>query len=80
MNLLDSLFLIKDLKSIEFSDRYKLENLELSAEEIVAKIAILRGCLKAKGALDYDRVYKLILSDFRKGEFGKCCFGTPPKD
>ena len=80
---LPALFLVnffKDLNSKEFKDRYKLENLDLSAEEIVEKIAVLRGCLKAKGALDLERTYKLILSDFRKGELGKCCFGSPPKE
>lgn len=80
---LPALFLVnffKDLNSKEFKERYKLENLDLSAEDIVKKIAVLRGCLKQKGELDLERVYKLILSDFRKGEFGKCCFGSPPKE
>lgn len=70
----------KELNSKEFKERYKLESLEISTEEIVEKIAVLRGCLKQKGMLDLDRVYKLILSDFRKGELGKCCFGAPPKE
>ncbi len=70
----------KGLNSKEFKDRYKLENLDLSAGEIVEKIAVLRGCLKQKGELDLERVFKLILSDFRKGEFGKVVFGTPPLD
>ena len=80
---LPALFLVnffKGLNSREFKERYKLESYDLSAEEIVAKIAVLRGCLKPKGVLDYERTYKLILSDFRKGEFGKCCFGVPPKE
>lgn len=70
----------KTLNSKEFKERYKLETLEIPAEEIIEKIAILRGCLKQKGALDLERVYKLILSDFRKGELGKVLFGIPPKD
>lgn len=71
----------KGLNSKEFKERYQLsqEDLALSVEEIIAKIAILRGCLKGKGQLDLERVYKLILNDFRKGELGKCCFGLPPK-
>ncbi|MBC7429740.1 MAG: 50S ribosome-binding GTPase, partial [Bacteriovorax sp.] len=80
---LPAMFLVnffRDLNSKEFKERYKLENFDLTPEEIVAKIAILRGCLKQKGAPDLERVYKLILSDFRKGEFGKVCFGVPPKD
>lgn len=68
----------KNLNSKEFKERYKLETLELSPEEIIERIAVLRGCLKQKGALDLERVYKLILSDFRKGDLGRCCFGVPP--
>ena len=70
----------KSLNSKEFQERYKLESLDFSTEEIIEKIAVLRGCLKQKGALDLERVYKLILNDFRKGDLGKCCFGVPPKD
>ena len=70
----------KEHNSKEFKERYKIEDLSKSAEEIIEKIARLRGCLKAGGQLDLDRVYKLILADFRKGELGKCCFGAPPKE
>lgn len=70
----------KKINSMEFKKRYKLESLELSIEEILTKIALLRGCLKQKGLPDLDRVYKLILLDFRKGELGRICFGLPPID
>lgn len=70
----------KTLNSKEFKERYKLDSLEFSVEEILEKIAVLRGCLKQKGAFDLERVYKLVLSDFRKGDLGKTCFGLPPKD
>jgi ribosome biogenesis GTPase A len=62
----------------ELQERYKLDSLEMSAEEMVEKIAVLRGCLKQKGLIDHERVYKLILNDFRKGDLGKCCFEAPP--
>lgn len=80
---LPAMFLIgffKEHNTKEFKERYKLDNLDLSAEEIIEKIAVLRGCLKQKGQLDLERTYKLILNDFRKGELGKCCFGVPPQD
>lgn len=70
----------KDLNSKEFKERYKLDSYESSTDEIIAKIATLRGCLKQKGVLDLERTYRLILSDFRKGDLGRCSFGTPPKD
>lgn len=82
---LPAVFLIKyfmNQNPSKFFDRYKLDSKEsmgLSIEEIIEKIAVVRGCLKQKGQLDLERVYKLILSDFRKGEYGKCCFEVAPK-
>ena len=70
----------KSLNSKEFKERYKLTSLEMSVEEVIEKIAVLRGCLKQKGVLDLERVYKIILQDFRKGDLGKCSFGIPPKE
>jgi len=71
---------LRDRQSKELKDRYKLESFELSVEEILEKISILRGCIRQKGIPDLERVYKLILLDFRKGELGKICFGVPPVD
>ncbi len=68
----------KENDSKEFKERYKLERLDLSLDEILDKIAIKRGCIKQKGLPDHERVYKLFLIDFRTGALGKCCFGTPP--
>lgn len=76
-----AIFLIKHFlkeKSPQFMERYKLESTELTVEEILQKIATLRGCLR-QGGIDIERVYKLILADFRKGELGRTCFGHPPK-
>jgi ribosome biogenesis GTPase A len=61
-----------------FMEKYKLSTLEISVEEIIEKIAIARGCIRQKGVIDLERVYKLILLDFRSGNLGKCCFGNPP--
>lgn len=77
-----AVFVIKHLlhiKSPEFLERYKLESADIEVEEALLKIATLRGCLKQKGLPDLDRVYKLVLAEFRKGELGKTCFGLPPK-
>jgi ribosome biogenesis GTPase A len=78
-----ALFLVEYFKmwqSKQFKERYKLESFDMSVEDIIEQIATVRGCLKQKGQPDYERVYKLILADFRKGDLGKCCFGTPPED
>jgi ribosome biogenesis GTPase A len=75
-------FVVKHLlkiKSVLFLERFKLETAELSLDEAFLKIATVRGCLRQKGVPDLDRVYKLVLAEFRKGELGRTCFGTPPK-
>lgn len=68
------------LETPEFKERYKIENFQMTLDETIAHIAKVRGCLKQKGLPDYDRVYKVVLMDFRKGDLGKCCFGLPPKN
>lgn len=40
-------------------------------DSILAKIAVSRGCIKAGGLLDLDKVYQLILREFRSGKMGK---------
>ncbi len=67
------------IKSREFLERFKIESADISVEEALLKVATLRGCLRQKGLPDLERVYKLILAEFRKGELGKTCFGIPPK-
>lgn len=69
----------KKNKSQEFMKRYGLESLDLTLDEILTKIAQTRGCLKQKGLPDLDRVFKLILQDFRAGLLGKVSLGLPPK-
>lgn len=65
-------------KSEAFKERFKLDSFELTLDEVFTKVATIRGCLQAKGLPDLDRVYKVILADFRAGELGKTCFGNPP--
>jgi ribosome biogenesis GTPase A len=66
-------------KSQDFLKRYKLESFEQSPAEILLHIAKARGCLKQKGEADLERVYKLVLAEFRAGELGRTCFKLPPK-
>ena len=65
-------------QSKELLSRYKIPSSDISIEELLVKIATLRGCLKQQGLPDLDRVYKLVLMEFRKGELGKTCFDLPP--
>lgn len=76
-----ALFVLKHMLKInspELLERFKLESSDIDLDEALIKIAALRGCLRQKGLPDLDRVYKIILAEFRKGELGKACFGLPP--
>lgn len=77
-----ALFILKHYlkhQTPEFMARYKLESADMSLDDVLLKIATLRGCIRQKGLPDLDRVYKLVLLDFRNGELGQTCFGLPPK-
>jgi ribosome biogenesis GTPase A len=65
-------------KSEAFKERYKLDGFDMTVDEALTKIAAVRGCLRAKGLPDLERVFKVVLMDFRAGELGKVCFGAPP--
>lgn len=70
---------LQKIKSPEFQERYKLESLEMDLDNTFLAIAKNRGCLKQKGLPDLERVFKIIIHDFRQGDLGKVCFGEPPK-
>lgn len=44
---------------------------------VLTKIAISRGCIKAGGVLDLDRVIQTILRDFRSGRLGRFTLDEP---
>jgi ribosome biogenesis GTPase A len=69
---------LKERKSEDFLKRYKIPSFDLSDEEMLRQIAKIRGCLKQKGEPDFERVYKLVLAEFRTGELGRTCFKLPP--
>ncbi len=76
-----AVFIVKHLlarKVPKFFERYKLALDEADVDEALVKIATVRGCLRQKGVPDLDRVHKLILADFRKGELGQTCLELPP--
>jgi ribosome biogenesis GTPase A len=77
-----AVFLVKHLlarKIKKFYERYKLDENESDVDAALVKIATVRGCLRQKGVPDLDRVYRLVLADFRKGELGQTCLELPPR-
>lgn len=54
------------------SERYSLENVkEKTALEVLDEIGIRRGCISKGNEIDYERVFKLFLYDFRNMAFGR---------
>lgn len=64
-------------KSEAFKERYKLDTFDLTVDEAIVKIAAARGCLKQKGLPDFDRVFKVVLYDFRDGLLGRATLEKP---
>ncbi len=77
-----AIFVVKHLLkqgAEEFLRRYQLKSPDIGVEEALLQIATLRGCLKHQGQPDLNRVYKLVLQEFRRGELGRTCFEAPPR-
>lgn len=67
-------------KSETFKERYKLESFDLTVDQTIEAIAKTRGAIKQKGLPDLERIYKIIIHDFRQGDLGRVCFELPPKN
>ncbi|MEG0830345.1 MAG: ribosome biogenesis GTPase YlqF [Anaerovoracaceae bacterium] len=52
-------------------DRYKLEKLGEMPIETMEAIALKRGCILPGKRIDYDRIAKVLLDEFRSGVMGK---------
>lgn len=66
-------YLLKN-KATQLTEKYGLKNFNLSVPEAFEEIGLNRKFLRKKGEVDYDRVFTMILSDFRKGELGRWTF------
>jgi ribosome biogenesis GTPase A len=51
-----------------------------TVHDIETKIAVARGCLKAGGLLDFDKVIQLVLRDFKTGRMGSFTLNEPPRN
>jgi|TARA_Y100000748_G_C15449384_1_gene470306 ribosome biogenesis GTPase A len=59
-------------------DRYKLDLKQRDTISILDSIGKNRGCLLKDNQIDYLRVYKIFLQDFREGKLGRHTLETPP--
>lgn len=69
--------LLKNNKE-QLKEHFKIENLTNDLVETLNQIAQNRGCLLNKNDYDYERVYKIVINDFRKGSFGPISLEHPP--
>ena len=65
---------IKELYPNLLKERYKLDNIDLSNNEIFLEIGRKRGCLIKGGDIDLDKVYDLFLKEIRSGKIGEMTF------
>lgn len=63
---------LRDRYPVPLMEHYKIEfTAEAEVVEILEKIAVSRGCIKAGGVLDLDKVYQLVLREFKAGKLGR---------
>ena len=62
--------------------RYRLTEEEIKQEspDVLAAIGRKRGCLLKGGAIDYDKVRRLLLAEFRSGKLGAESFDEPSEN
>lgn len=57
--------------------RFQLEKIVENEQEMLDKMAVKRGCLKAGGHPDYERISKILLTELRNGQLGRLTLETP---
>jgi len=69
-------FLLADYPD-ELKTRFQFEQLPEREAELLELIGKQRGCLRAGGLVDNDRVAKIIIAEFRDGVLGRMTMETP---
>lgn len=57
--------------------RYKIDEEITDYLIFLEKIGLQRQCLLKKGVVDYEKVYRILLTDFRNGDLGQISLETP---
>lgn len=74
------LYLIEKLMNIDkniIEKRYNVVVDDKDRLEVMEEIGRKRGCLMSKNQIDYTKVAKIVLDEFRKGTLGKLSLETP---
>ncbi|SDD47322.1 ribosome biogenesis GTPase YlqF [Sporomusa acidovorans] len=70
--ILHLLEILNHYYSDRLCERYKLTQKQLPADtnELLSLIGSKRGCLRSGGVVDFEKVRRIILTDFRSGKLG----------
>ncbi|BEP29395.1 ribosome biogenesis GTPase YlqF [Helicovermis profundi] len=74
------MYLIEKIITINpeiITSRYNIEIDDKDRLEVMEAIGRRRGCLMSKNQIDYTKVAKIVLDEFRKGVLGKLSLETP---
>lgn len=58
--------------------RYGISPITMNTLTLLEEIGLKRNCLLKNAQVDYEKVYGLILNDFREGKLGKISLESPP--
>lgn len=58
-------------------ERYALDSVPASETALLEEIGRRRGCVKAGGKIDFEKVSRLLISELRGGELGRMCLEKP---
>lgn len=58
-------------------DKFKLDKLEEQTLDTLEAIGRVRGCLKAGGRIDLDKVCKILINEYRSARLGEISLETP---
>jgi len=58
-------------------DRFQLQEIPESADEVLEAIGRKRGCLRSGGRVELDKAAKILLAELRSGTLGRISLETP---
>jgi ribosome biogenesis GTPase A len=69
-------FLLENYPAL-LKSRYELDNLPVTALELLEMVGARRGCLRSGGQVDLDKVSRLLINELRGGTLGEITLETP---
>ena len=61
----------------QIMERFGFEQMPDTETELIEAIAKKRGCIKSGGAVDFEKISRLIIAELRNGDLGVFCLETP---